>query len=56
MRLLVLTMAFKVMTDPFVGKLVFVRIYSGVLKAGSYVYNASRGKERAYRPYPADAC
>ncbi|NLG87213.1 MAG: elongation factor G, partial [Firmicutes bacterium] len=38
-------LAFKVMTDPFVGKLVFVRIYSGVLKAGSYVYNASRGKK-----------
>ncbi|HHV07963.1 MAG TPA: elongation factor G [Firmicutes bacterium] len=38
-------LAFKVMTDPFVGKLVFVRIYSGVLKSGSYVYNASRGKK-----------
>ncbi|MGI6129435.1 MAG: elongation factor G [bacterium] len=38
-------LAFKVATDPFVGKLVFARIYSGVLKAGSYVYNASRGKK-----------
>ncbi|OGF27251.1 translation elongation factor G [Candidatus Falkowbacteria bacterium RIFOXYB2_FULL_34_18] len=37
-------LAFKIATDPFVGKLCFVRIYSGVLQAGSYVYNASKGK------------
>lgn len=43
-------LAFKVMTDPFVGKLVFFRVYSGVLKAGSTLYNASTGKrERAGR-------
>jgi elongation factor G len=37
-------LAFKVMTDSFVGKLVFVRVYSGELKAGSYVYNTNRGR------------
>lgn len=42
--------AFKIATDPFVGKLCFVRVYSGVLKAGSYVYNAATGeKERVGR-------
>ena len=35
-------LAFKVMADPYVGQLVFVRVYSGVLAAGSYVYNSSR--------------
>ncbi len=38
-------LAFKVATDPFVGKLCFVRVYSGVLKSGSYVLNASTGKK-----------
>jgi len=38
-------LAFKIMTDPYVGKLTFFRVYSGVLKAGSYVYNASKGKK-----------
>ena len=43
-------LAFKVATDPYVGKLTFVRVYSGVLKAGSYVYNAnSEKKERVGR-------
>lgn len=43
-------LAFKVMTDPFVGKLVFFRVYSGKLKAGSYVYNSTKGeKERVGR-------
>ena len=37
-------LAFKVMVDPFVGRLVFFRVYSGTLKAGSYVFNASKGK------------
>ncbi len=38
-------LAFKVATDPFVGKLIFFRVYSGVLKAGSYILNASTGKK-----------
>ena len=43
-------LAFKVATDPFVGKLTFVRVYSGVLKSGSYVYNTtSEKKERIGR-------
>jgi len=37
-------LAFKIMTDPFVGKLTFIRVYSGVLNAGSYVYNSVRDK------------
>ncbi len=43
-------LAFKIMTDPFVGKLAFFRAYSGVLKTGSYVYNSvKRKKERVAR-------
>jgi elongation factor G len=43
-------LAFKIMTDPFVGVLTFIRIYSGELKSGSYVLNASTGnKERVSR-------
>ncbi|MBI4812492.1 elongation factor G [Candidatus Falkowbacteria bacterium] len=43
-------LAFKIATDPFVGKLCFIRVYSGVLKAGSYVLNSSTGnKERIGR-------
>jgi len=42
--------AFKIMTDPFVGKLVFTRVYAGTLRSGSYVYNATTGsKERVWR-------
>jgi elongation factor G len=37
-------LAFKIATDPFVGKLTFFRVYSGVFKAGSYVYNATKDK------------
>ena len=37
-------LAFKVMTDPFVGRLTFFRVYSGTLQSGSYVYNATKGK------------
>ena len=37
-------LAFKIMADPFVGKLAFFRVYSGVLSAGSYVYNSTKGK------------
>ena len=44
------SLAFKVMTDPFVGRLTFFRVYSGTLKAGSYVLNASKDrKERVGR-------
>lgn len=43
-------LAFKIATDPFVGKLAFVRVYSGVLESGSYILNASTGnKERVGR-------
>ena len=43
-------LAFKIMSDPFVGKLTYFRVYSGVLKAGSYVYNSTKGvKERVGR-------
>ena len=38
-------LAFKVMADPFVGKLVFFRVYSGKLNSGSYVYNSVKGKK-----------
>ena len=38
-------LAFKIMTDPFVGKLAFFRVYSGTLAAGSYVYNSSKQKK-----------
>ncbi len=38
-------LAFKVMSDPFVGKLTYFRVYSGVLKKGSYVYNSTKGKK-----------
>ena len=37
-------LAFKIMTDPYVGKLAFFRVYSGTLKSGSYVYNSTSGK------------
>jgi len=43
-------LAFKVMTDPYVGQLTFLRVYSGVLSAGSYVYNSTKNtKERIGR-------
>ena len=38
-------LAFKIMTDPFVGKLAFFRVYSGTLEAGSYIYNATKGRK-----------
>ena len=37
-------LAFKIMTDPFVGKLAFCRVYSGTLESGSYAFNATKGK------------
>ncbi|HPX60461.1 MAG TPA: elongation factor G [Deltaproteobacteria bacterium] len=38
-------LGFKIMTDPFVGQLTFFRVYSGVVTAGSYVYNSTKGKK-----------
>ena len=38
-------LAFKIMADPFVGKLAFFRIYSGTLESGTYVYNSTKGKK-----------
>ena len=44
------SLAFKIATDPFIGRLAYVRVYSGVLKSGSYVYNSTKGvKERIGR-------
>jgi elongation factor G len=37
-------LGFKIMTDPFVGQLTFFRVYSGVVQAGSYIYNSTKGK------------
>src|SRR5256885_15468961 len=43
-------LAFKIVTDPFVGKLAFIRVYSGTLKTGSYAYNSTRDqRERVGR-------
>jgi elongation factor G len=43
-------LAFKIMSDPFVGHLTYIRVYSGVLKSGSYVYNSGKGtRERISR-------
>ncbi|MBQ1827146.1 MAG: elongation factor G [Erysipelotrichaceae bacterium] len=41
-------LAFKIMTDPFVGKLTYFRVYSGVAKSGSYIYNVTRGKKERF--------
>ncbi len=38
-------LAFKIMTDPYVGQLCFFRVYSGVIQAGSYIYNSTKGKK-----------
>jgi elongation factor G len=38
-------LAFKIMTDPFVGTLTFMRVYSGMMESGSYVYNSTKGKK-----------
>jgi elongation factor G len=38
-------LAFKIMADPYVGKLAFFRVYSGTLESGSYVYNSTKGKK-----------
>ena len=42
-------LAFKIMADPFVGKLAFFRVYSGTLTTGSYVYNSTKGKKMCIR-------
>ena len=41
-------LAFKIMTDPYVGKLTYFRVYSGTAKAGSYVYNATKGQKERF--------
>ena len=38
-------LAFKIMTDPFVGQLTFVRVYRGILESGSYAYNTTKDKK-----------
>jgi len=38
-------LAFKIVTDPYVGKLAYFRVYSGTLKSGSYIYNSTKGKK-----------
>lgn len=38
-------LAFKIVTDPYVGRLVYIRVYSGAVTSGSYIYNASKGKK-----------
>ena len=48
-------LAFKIMTDPFVGSLTFFRVYSGTLNSGDTVYNPVKSQEGARRPHPADA-
>lgn len=49
-------LAFKIMTDSFVGSLTFVRVYSGKLSAGSYVMNANKGKKRENWKTSRNAC
>ena len=48
-------LAFKIMTDPFVGQLTFIRVYSGVLTSGSSRLQRDQGQDRARRPPPEDA-
>jgi elongation factor G len=49
------SLAFKIATDPFVGRLAFFRCYSGSVPAGSYVQNMRTGQEGAYQPHLPDA-
>ena len=48
-------LAFKIMADPYVGKLTYFRVYSGKLEAGSRVLNVTTRPHRAHRPHPDDA-
>ena len=48
-------LAFKIMTDPFVGQLIFFRVYSGVVKSGDTDLQPDQGPQGAHRPHPADA-
>ena len=48
-------LAFKVMSDPYVGKLTYVRVYSGQMKAGDRVAEHDDRQDRAHRPHPPDA-
>ena len=48
-------LAFKIMSDPFVGHVTYIRVYSGVLKSGSYVLNSGEGFARTNQPFVADA-
>ena len=41
-------LAFKIMTDPFVGKLAYIRVYSGTMNSGSYILNATKGPRDDY--------
>ena len=43
-------LVFKIMTDPFVGQLCFIRVYSGKLNTGDSIYNVSQGPQGAHRP------
>ena len=49
-------LVFKIVTDPFVGRLAYVRVYSGKLVSGETVYNSNRGRARAHWPHGAHAC
>ena len=49
-------LAFKIMADPFVGKLAFFRVYSGTMNSGSYVYNSTKDKKERVGRILTDAC
>ncbi len=48
-------LAFKIMTDPYVGRLTYMRVYSGTLKSGDQVVNSTPRAQGAHRPSPTDA-
>ena len=48
-------LAFKIMTDPYVGKLTYFRVYCGMAKKGATVLNSTKRPQGAHRPHPADA-
>ncbi len=50
------SLAFKIATDPFVGTLTFIRVYSGVLSSGDAVYNSVKHKKERVGGYGSDAC